>query len=472
MNGEESDRSCSSVKKQQPSPRSRSPRSTQAFLANQTLEIHRRMPPLLLPTLPSPAMVAESNGAISDVGVTVKVEAGKGGAGSERGSPIEKYMRPSKPSSYSPPGSPIEKYQYPLFSLPLPLTISPDLTPESDWLRFWTKYKMAATSGVPGSLSNLCSPGGLGNNSHHLSTLVTPVQYHQQSYTVPYCASPYSPLPLPPAPTNYALPPPTQNSSTASSESDAPLDLAVRQRDTSAASVSTNGAERSRLESPPTERLTGGLKEEKEDQEITNEGSLCEKDDGIKLPSSPLSNCTKVDAATQSDLTNRCVHCGIYFLDEVMYALHMSCHGDKAPYQCGFCLHTCADRYDFTTHIQRGLHRYADKTSPQKGHTRDRESPNVTSAPECRNVTDGERDGEVTGEVTGDGDEVGATCNREKENPGSGADDIKTGAEKEGRGGNKDLGGKTVSDISDGISKTTEILTVVESELDGLTDKN
>uniref|UniRef100_A0A3Q3QCA7 Zinc finger transcription factor Trps1 n=1 Tax=Monopterus albus TaxID=43700 RepID=A0A3Q3QCA7_MONAL len=238
MNGEESDRSCASIKTQQPSPRSRSPRSTQAFLANQTLEIHRRMPPLLLPSHPTSSVVPEGNG-----------EGGKGGGGSERGSPIEKYLRPSKPSSYSPPGSPIEKYQYPLFSLPLPLTLSPDLTPESDWLRFWTKYKMAANSGVPG----------------------TPPHY----------------------------PPPPLHSANA-----------------------------------------------KED-----------KDHLTKIQSSVSSNHTTAEVATQDDLTNRCIHCGIYFLDEVMYALHMSCHADQGPYQCSFCLHMCADRYDFTTHIQRGLHR-------------------------------------------------------------------------------------------------------------------
>uniref|UniRef100_A0A3P8W4I4 Zinc finger transcription factor Trps1 n=1 Tax=Cynoglossus semilaevis TaxID=244447 RepID=A0A3P8W4I4_CYNSE len=265
MNGEESDRSCVSMKNQQPSPRSRSPRSTQAFLANQTLEIHRRMPPLLLPSHAPSSLTPEGNGGIADGGVTSKLDGSKGGGGSERGSPIEKYMRPSKPSSYSPPGSPIEKYQYPLFSLPLPLTISPDLTPESDWLRFWTKYKMAAASGVPGSISNLSSPVSL---------------HHQPSYTV--------------------------------------------QRDTNAASMHQDHS----TEKQPTRET--------------------------------------VDASTQDDLTNRCVHCGIYFLDEVMYALHMSCHGEQGPYQCSFCLHVCVDRYDFTTHIQRGLHRYADKTPPLK----------------------------------------------------------------------------------------------------------
>ncbi|XP_017280587.1 zinc finger transcription factor Trps1 isoform X2 [Kryptolebias marmoratus] len=483
MNGEESDRSCSSVKNQQPSPRSRSPRSTQAFLANQTLEIHRRMPPLLLPTHPPPAIVAESNGAISDGGVTSKGEGGKGGAGSERGSPIEKYMRPAKPSSYSPPGSPIEKYQYPLFSLPLPLTISPDLTPESDWLRFWTKYKMAATSGVPGSISNLSSPGGLGNNAHHLGTMVTPVQYHQQSYTVPYCASPYSPLPPPPAPAHYPPPHHTQNSSAAPSENDAPLDLAIRQRDTSVANahVSTNGAEGRRLGSPLTERRAGSWKGEKEEEEMTDEGgNLSEdtgkevKDDATKRQSSAPSNCTKVDAATQDDLTNRCIHCGIYFLDEVMYALHMSCHGDKAPYQCGFCLHMCTDRYDFTTHIQRGLHRNTDNMSQQKGQSRDGKTPNATLTPEykCQNETDDEQE---DGDIPGDSDEVIGTCqdNQEKENASSEANDNKSRPEKEVREGNKELGGKTVSDISDEISKTTEILTVAESnKIDGLPDGN
>uniref|UniRef100_A0A3B4UHT4 Zinc finger transcription factor Trps1 n=1 Tax=Seriola dumerili TaxID=41447 RepID=A0A3B4UHT4_SERDU len=270
MNGEESDRSCASIKNQQPSPRSRSPRSTQAFLANQTLEIHRRMPPLLLPSHPPSSLVAEGNGGIAEGGITSKVEGGKGGGGSERGSPIEKYMRPSKPSSYSPPGSPIEKYQYPLFSLPLPLTLSPDLTPESDWLRFWTKYKMAATSG-----------------------------HHQQSYTVPYCASPYSPLPPPP-------------------------------------------------------RLRENWKGEKDEEERTDEGGNQKEEIG-KEEKDHLTKSRSM--ATQDDLTNRCIHCGIYFLDEVMYALHMSCHGDQGPYQCSFCLHVCVDRYDFTTHIQRGLHR-------------------------------------------------------------------------------------------------------------------
>ncbi|KAM7373271.1 hypothetical protein PAMP_008136 [Pampus punctatissimus] len=479
MNGEESDRSCTSIKNQQPSPRSRSPRSTQAFLANQTLEIHRRMPPLLLPSHAPSSLAVEGNGGVAEGGIASKIEGGKGGGGSERGSPIEKYMRPSKPSSYSPPGSPIEKYQYPLFSLPLPLTLSPDLTPESDWLRFWTKYKMAATSGVPGGISNLSSPGSLGNNAHYLGAMVTPVQHHQQSYTVPYCASPYSPLPPPPAPPHYPPPPlHPQTSSSSSLENDAPLDLAIRQRDTSAANahMSANGAERKRQASPLAERLRENWKGEKEEEERTDEGGNQSEETGKEekdhLTKSVPTNRAMVEVATQDDLTNRCIHCGIYFLDEVMYALHMSCHGDQGPYQCSFCLHVCVDRYDFTTHIQRGLHRYTDKTSQQRSHKQDSKIQNTTvmSERECENMTLEEKDGGDHNEITGESMDVIQVCNDDqaKARTGDDAADNDTGDEKEETEeahdlANQELGSQMVSDNGD-ITKATEVTaTIAES---------
>lgn len=449
------------------------------------------MPPLLLPSHPPSSMVAEGNGGIVEGGIISKVEGGKGGGGSERGSPIEKYMRPSKPSSYSPPGSPIEKYQYPLFSLPLPLTLSPDLTPESDWLRFWTKYKMAAASGVPGSISNLSSPGSLGNNAHYLGAMVTPVQHHQQSYTVPYCSSPYSPLPPPPAPPHYPPPPlHSQTSSSSSLENDAPLDLAIRQRDTSAANahMSTNGAERRRQESPLAERLRENWKGEKEEEERIDGGNQREeigkeeKDHLIKGRSSVPTNRTMVEVATQDDLTNRCVHCGIYFLDEVMYALHMSCHGDQGPYQCSFCLHVCVDRYDFTTHIQRGLHRYTDKTSQNRSHAQDGIIQNAAAMleRECHNVTPEGKDEGDHSEVTDESSDVigDSLDNQAKEIAGNDANDNETEVEKEVGGESHDatiqeLGDEMVSDSSDDITKNAEVTTVAESKnLDENTESN
>lgn len=393
-----------------------------------------------------------------------KAEGSKGGGGSERGSPIEKYMRPSKPSSYSPPGSPIEKYQYPLFSLPLPLTLSPDLTPESDWLRFWTKYKMAAASGVPGSISNLSSPGSIGNNAHYLSAMVTPGRHHQQSYTVPYCTSPYSPLPPPPAPPHYPPPHSQTSSSSSSLENDAPLDLAIRQRDTSAANahMSTNGAERRRQESPLAEQVRESWKADKEEEERTDAGGNCREETGKEeknhLTSSVPMKHAMVEVATQDDLTNRCVHCGIYFLDEVMYALHMSCHGDQGPYQCSFCLHMCADRYDFTTHIQRGLHRYTDKMSQSRAHRQDGLTEDVTMTSDCHDVMPEKKDdGDQSDDVIGAGLE-----NHAEETTGNNATDNETGGEKVSS--EAQMGDKMVSDGRDDITETTDVTAVSESK--------
>ncbi|XP_060798942.1 zinc finger transcription factor Trps1 isoform X1 [Neoarius graeffei] len=271
-----------------------SPRSTHAFLLSQTLEIHKRMPPLHAHKSPGDSTGPEGNGP----GMGTQVA-------SERGSPIEKYLRPSKQASYSPPGSPIEKYQYPVFSLPI---VHSELQNEADWLRFWTKYKMA----VPG------------NPGHYLG-LPNPCQ----SFV------PYPTFSLPP---HFPPPPPS------GPDSDTPLDLAIKHH--SKPSSLPNGA------TVPKEKVLL----EKRASPLANRDSEAKEDDGaVPQPIKP----ERIDQGTQDELCSKCAHCGIVFLDEVMYALHMSCHGDGGPFQCSICLHACADKYDFTTHIQRGLHRPA-----------------------------------------------------------------------------------------------------------------
>ncbi|KAE8599501.1 hypothetical protein XENTR_v10017210 [Xenopus tropicalis] len=251
----------------------------QTMIVSQTMDIHKRMQPLHI-QIKSPQ---ESSG---EPGNSSSVSDGKGS--SERGSPIEKYMRPIKHPNYSPPGSPIEKYQYPLFGLPF---VHNDFQSEADWLRFWSKYKLS----VPG-------------NPHYLS--------HVPGLPNP-CPN-YVPYPTFNLPAQY---------SSVGSDNDIPLDLAMKH---SRPGSGTNGASKEKSKSP-----------------------LSAKDDG------PL-NVTKIeksDKSTQDELSTKCVHCGIVFLDEVMYALHMSCHGENGPFQCSICQHLCTDKYDFTTHIQRGLHR-------------------------------------------------------------------------------------------------------------------
>ncbi|XP_030906356.1 zinc finger transcription factor Trps1 isoform X4 [Melopsittacus undulatus] len=251
----------------------------QSILVSQTLDIHKRMQPLHI-QIKSPQ---ESTG---DPGNSSSISEGKGS--SERGSPIEKYMRPAKHPNYSPPGSPIEKYQYPLFGLPF---VHNDFQSEADWLRFWSKYKLS----VPGNPHYLSHVPGLPNPC--------------QNY-VPY-------------PT-FNLPP---HFSAVGSDNDIPLDLAIKH---SRPGPTANGASKEKSKAPPN---------------VKNEGPL------------NVVKTEKVDRSTQDELSTKCVHCGIVFLDEVMYALHMSCHGDSGPFQCSICQHLCTDKYDFTTHIQRGLHR-------------------------------------------------------------------------------------------------------------------
>uniref|UniRef100_A0A8C6EWC5 Zinc finger transcription factor Trps1 n=1 Tax=Marmota marmota marmota TaxID=9994 RepID=A0A8C6EWC5_MARMA len=251
----------------------------QPVLVSQTLDIHKRMQPLHI-QIKSPQ---ESTG---EPGNSSSVSEGKGS--SERGSPIEKYMRPAKHPNYSPPGSPIEKYQYPLFGVPF---VHNDFQSEADWLRFWSKYKLS----VPGNPHYLSHVPGLPNPC--------------QNY-VPY-------------PT-FNLPP---HFSAVGSDNDIPLDLAIKH---SRPGPTANGASKEKTKAPPN---------------VKNEGPL------------NVVKTEKVDRSTQDELSTKCVHCGIVFLDEVMYALHMSCHGDSGPFQCSICQHLCTDKYDFTTHIQRGLHR-------------------------------------------------------------------------------------------------------------------
>ncbi|XP_062987146.1 zinc finger transcription factor Trps1 isoform X5 [Elgaria multicarinata webbii] len=251
----------------------------QSILVSQTLDIHKRMQPLHI-QIKSPQ---ESTG---DPGNSSSISEGKGS--SERGSPIEKYMRPAKHPNYSPPGSPIEKYQYPLFGLPF---VHNDFQSEADWLRFWSKYKLS----VPGNPHYLSHVPGLPNPC--------------QNY-VPY--------------TTFNLPP---HFSAVGSDNDIPLDLAIKH---SRPGPTANGASKEKAKAPPN---------------VKNEGPL------------NVVKTEKVDRSTQDELSTKCVHCGIVFLDEVMYALHMSCHGDSGPFQCSICQHFCTDKYDFTTHIQRGLHR-------------------------------------------------------------------------------------------------------------------
>ncbi|XP_067880719.1 zinc finger protein Eos isoform X9 [Heterodontus francisci] len=54
----------------------------------------------------------------------------------------------------------------------------------------------------------------------------------------------------------------------------------------------------------------------------------------------------------------KCNHCRVLFLDHVMFTIHMGCHGFRDPFECNICGHHSQDRYEFSSHIVRGEHKY------------------------------------------------------------------------------------------------------------------
>uniref|UniRef100_A0A3Q4BFX8 Zinc finger protein Pegasus n=1 Tax=Mola mola TaxID=94237 RepID=A0A3Q4BFX8_MOLML len=70
-------------------------------------------------------------------------------------------------------------------------------------------------------------------------------------------------------------------------------------------------------------------------------------------PSTPASAL----ATPGRELTHKCRHCDIVFLDNILYTVHMGCHGYEHPFQCNVCGHMCRDRYDFACHFARGQHK-------------------------------------------------------------------------------------------------------------------
>ncbi|XP_017338462.1 zinc finger protein Pegasus [Ictalurus punctatus] len=68
---------------------------------------------------------------------------------------------------------------------------------------------------------------------------------------------------------------------------------------------------------------------------------------------SPESSPVRINAQTLFF----CPHCQTYFGDNVLYTVHMGCHGYDQPFQCNVCGVHCSDKYDFACHFAQGQHR-------------------------------------------------------------------------------------------------------------------
>ncbi|XP_036403091.1 zinc finger protein Pegasus-like [Megalops cyprinoides] len=70
-------------------------------------------------------------------------------------------------------------------------------------------------------------------------------------------------------------------------------------------------------------------------------------------PSSPAPGLPPQDL----QLLHHCQHCDTYFADNILYTIHMGCHGYENPFQCNICGCKCKNKYDFACHFARGQHK-------------------------------------------------------------------------------------------------------------------
>ncbi|KAI5095616.1 zinc finger protein Eos isoform X2, partial [Silurus meridionalis] len=97
-------------------------------------------------------------------------------------------------------------------------------------------------------------------------------------------------------------------------------------------------------------------------KETEVEGERDRVDRGVPAKGSPRSPPSSslavqvVDSEGRPVRSFRCEHCRIFFLDHVMFTIHMGCHGFRQPFECNICGHRSQDRYEFSSHIVRGEH--------------------------------------------------------------------------------------------------------------------
>ncbi|XP_062298401.1 zinc finger protein Pegasus-like [Scomber scombrus] len=84
-------------------------------------------------------------------------------------------------------------------------------------------------------------------------------------------------------------------------------------------------------------------------------------ENSVNAPTASVSNSqpgtpTPVLTTPDQHLLHKCPHCEIHFSDNILYTIHMGCHGYEHPFRCNICGYTCIDKYDFACHFARGQH--------------------------------------------------------------------------------------------------------------------
>ncbi|XP_033098459.1 ikaros family zinc finger protein-like isoform X2 [Anneissia japonica] len=75
----------------------------------------------------------------------------------------------------------------------------------------------------------------------------------------------------------------------------------------------------------------------------------------VETQTIPGDNDTDENLASKGNIQT-CPYCGTMFPEQVIFSLHMSCHGTEHPFQCSICQYVCRDKIEFTCHITRSQH--------------------------------------------------------------------------------------------------------------------
>lgn len=96
-----------------------------------------------------------------------------------------------------------------------------------------------------------------------------------------------------------------------------------------------------------------GIKEEEAEKRISRSESY-----------SSSSTQTIAEKSQCDPIGNRtCQFCDISFGDDMMHALHMSCHDKVNPFKCTICGQKCNEKYYFNVHLLRGLHQQSSNNN-------------------------------------------------------------------------------------------------------------
>lgn len=79
------------------------------------------------------------------------------------------------------------------------------------------------------------------------------------------------------------------------------------------------------------------------------------KRDGVSVTAIPCKKRPR-KAAPAEDNSFQCQHCNIVFPNQTLYFLHRGFHSDADPWRCNGCGLSCADMYEFNTHLVSDSH--------------------------------------------------------------------------------------------------------------------